>query len=282
MLMATKPALWLGNLGDSGGSFMPGDLVVDTSISTGMRLWVMGQDQVLHNPMASPATDPAPPSVAGATGTAAQAQQTITGPVGGATSIATTGTGGVGGGFTLTGGAGGTAAAAATASTGGAGGAFSLTGGAGGVANNAANVGTNVGGAGGALTLTGGAGANTANGSSNTGGAGGAVSLVGGAGGTGGTAGGVGGNVNITTGAAGGSAGNINGGNLKISFGAKQGTGQDGEIEFATSNAFVAQSSGAPTLPTFPAGWSNATPKWLRALDSVAGKQLLIPVFVST
>ncbi|HET8727581.1 MAG TPA: hypothetical protein VFO41_08745, partial [Alphaproteobacteria bacterium] len=157
---------------------------------------------------------------------------------------------------------------------GGAGGAVTVSSGAGGAVVTS----TGTGGAGGALAITAGAG-----GGSNavTGGAGGTITLTAGAGGNGSTASGAAGAIALVTGAA-GTGGNVNGGNLKLTFGDGVGTGIAGEIEFVTQNIFVAQSATAPTLPTFPAGWANGTPKWIRALDTVAGKQLLIPVFVSS
>lgn len=244
-------------------------------------------------------------SATGATGTDAS-DDTVTGGVGGATTIATTGAGGIGGDLVLTGGAGGVASAAVTSATGGKGGAASLIGGAGaaeavsgagigiGGAGGAAaltggvggavtvSTGNKTGGAGGASTVTGGVGgAASAGAGTDTGGVGGAAGLVAGAGGNGGDTGGVGGAVVLTAGNA-GTGGNVNGGNIVLTFGTKTGSGTDGELEFANQIGFVAQSATAPTLPTFPAGWGNGTPKWLRALDTVAGKQLLIPVFVSS
>lgn len=153
-------------------------------------------------------TPSAPASVGGATGTNAGAVVTSVGGVGGATSIVTTGAGGVGGGYTLTGGAGGTAALAATAGTGGAGGALTFTTGAG-AASAVTGAGTGTGGAGGLLTLRGGVGgATSVSTGGNIGGAGGGISLIAGAGGnataTAGTdTGGAGGVVTITPGAGG-------------------------------------------------------------------------------
>lgn len=195
--------------------------------------------------------------------------QTITLGGGGAASSTGAAAGGAGGAFAYTAGSGGTSAGT---SAGGAGGGWTMTLGAGG---NASLTGT--GGAGGAYSMTAGAGGT----STVTGGAGGSIAFTAGAGGNGTTASGAAGSISLVTGAA-GTGGNVNGGNLKLTFGAKVGTGLDGEIEFVTQNIFVAQSSGAATNPTFPSGWSNGTPKWIRAIDTVAAKQLLIPCFVST
>ena len=213
----------------------------------------------------------------GTAGAAAKAF-TINGGAG-AASTATSGTtaGGAGSTWTTTLGAGGAASSTAGAA-GGAGGTFTWTAGAGGAA-----AGTSAGGAGGTFTFTAGAGgANSKASGGGAGGVGGGFTFTAGAGGAS-TSGAscAGGNFAIVTGAAGSGTGNANGGNLQITFGAKAGSGQDGEIEFVNQLGFVAQSSGAPTLPTFPSGWSNGTPKWLRAYDTTAGKQLIIPVFVS-
>jgi hypothetical protein len=157
---------------------------------------------------------------------------------------------------------------------GGAAGTVSITGGAGGAVVTS----TGTGGTGAAVTITAGAGGGA---NAVTGGAGGAASLIGGAGGNGSSASGAAGKVILTAGAA-GTGGNVDGGNIKLTTGAGVGTGVVGYIEFGASGMFVAQSSGASTNPTFPSGWSNGTPKWLRCYDTVAAKALLIPVFVST
>ena len=84
------------------------------------------------------------------------------------------------------------------------------------------------GGVGGAAGFRSGAGG----GGTTTGGAGGTLSVTAGAGGNGVTTGGVGGNLNLTAGAA-GTGGNVNGGSVVLTPGAKTGTGVQGSVSVA-------------------------------------------------
>lgn len=124
---------------------------------------------------------------------------------GGNTTIVTTGIGGNGGGADMFSGFGATCPNAATGCTGGNGGLAEVIAGDGGSANGTSNTGTNMGGAGGTLFMSSGNGGSTLHGVSNTGGNAGPIILRLGTGGTGATANGLDGTVQIIKGARGNS-----------------------------------------------------------------------------
>ena len=131
---------------------------------------------------------------------------TITGTAG-VSSTNASGTGSIGSTLTLTGGAGGTASGA-TSATGGLGGGITLTAGNGGTITGTT---TAIGGAGGAISITAGNGATATTGSGNTAGVGGSVVIV--------------------SGDSGASGGNVNGGGIRLTTGAKVGSGLKRIIE---------------------------------------------------
>jgi hypothetical protein len=209
-----------------------------------------------------------PPSVATATGTAAQRNGFIGGGTGGITTIATTGTGGTGAGLLLAAGDGGGAPNALTGCTGGGGGSTQIYSGNGaaaaaatsginkggnaggiqlicspGAAASGTTTGTNTGGTGGAGSFTGGNGGAATNGAVNNGGPGGGFTFQCGAGGTGGV-GAAGGPLDLFAGNGGnGTTTNGSGANVRLrggTAGAGAGTaGTRGVVALQDTGGFV-------------------------------------------